>query len=404
MKILVVNAGSSSLKYQLIDMDTEDVLARGVCERIGEAGSRIIHKLPDGRKYTEEVELPDHTAAFKKVTDVMLHGDYAVLKDLSDIAAVGHRIVQGAERFSESVLVTEEVVNTISEIAPLAPLHNVAHVQAIRACQAVLDKSVPQVVVFDTSFHATMPPKAFLFGVPYEYYKKYHVRRYGFHGTSHRYVSAKCAEVMGRDIKDLKLITCHLGNGCSITAVDGGKSVDTSMGFTPLDGFIMGTRSGGVDPSAVTYIMEKEGFSPKEMDLVLNKKSGYYGLSGGISDHRDLCAAADKGDEKAELARQMQVYQIKKFIGGYATVLGRVDGIVFTGGIGENSHWIRENICENMGILGISIDKEKNRHISGSECEITGADSKVAVWVIATDEELTIARDTKEICERAGLL
>lgn len=404
MKILVVNAGSSSLKYQLIDMDTEDVLAKGVCERIGEAGSRIIHKLPDGRNYTEEVELPDHTAAFKKVSDVMLHGDYAVLKDLSDIAAVGHRIVQGAERFSESVLVTEKVVNTISEIAPLAPLHNVAHVQAIRACQAVLDKSVPQVVVFDTSFHATMPPKAFLFGVPYEYYKKYHVRRYGFHGTSHRYVSAKCAEVMGRDIKDLKLITCHLGNGCSITAVDGGKSVDTSMGFTPLDGFIMGTRSGGVDPSAVTYIMDKEGFTPKEMDLVLNKKSGYYGLSGGISDHRDLCAAAEKGDEKAALARDMQVYQIKKFIGGYATVLGRVDGLVFTGGIGENSSWIREEICKNMGVLGISIDKEKNQHLCGSECDISGADSKVAIWVIATDEEMTIARDTKEICEKAGLL
>lgn len=400
MKILVINAGSSSLKYQLIDMENEHVLAKGICERIGIDGSRIKHKTADGRELIEECPFPTHTDAFKKLAEVLVKGEYAVIGSLEEVSAVGHRIVQGAEYFSESVLVTEEVVQTIESISDLAPLHNPAHVQAIRACQAVFDESVPQVVVFDTAFHQTMPSKAFMFGVPFEYYEKYHVRRYGFHGTSHRFVSARLGEVMGRNIKDMKIITCHLGNGSSITAIDRGQSVDTSMGFTPLDGLLMGTRSGSVDPSVVLYIMEKENLTPNEMNNLLNKKSGSLGISGLTSDDRDLRKFAAEGNKRAILATEMQRYQIKKFIGAYTAAMGGLDALVFTGGIGENSKSLREAVCDHMEYLGIELDKERNIACNSTEAEISKPTSRVKVWIVPTNEELLIARDTLEIINR----
>ncbi|MEG1996733.1 MAG: acetate kinase, partial [Oscillospiraceae bacterium] len=359
MKILVINAGSSSLKYQLIDMETELVIAKGNCERIGDGGT-IIHKTEDGNVYTQDTVFNDHTDAFKKLVEVLTTGDTAVIKNLNEIAAVGHRIVQGAEHFSESVLVTDEVVEKIEEISDLAPLHNPAHVQAIRACQKVFDKTVPQVVVFDTAFHQTMPKKAYMFGTPYEYYEKYNVRRYGFHGTSHRFVSARLAKLMDKDIKDLKIITCHLGNGSSIAAINNGVCVDTSMGFTPLDGLLMGTRSGCVDASLILYVMEKENLTPGEMNLILNKKSGVLGISGITSDDRDLRKAAAEGNKRAKLAGDMQRYQIKKYIGSYAAAMGGLDALVFTGGIGENSSSLREDVCDHMRFLGIELDNDKN--------------------------------------------
>lgn len=399
MKILVINAGSSSLKYQLIDMSNEHVIAKGNCDRIGVDGC-IAHKTQDGRSFTENADFPTHTQAFEKLIKALTIGEYAVIDDLSEITAVGHRIVQGAEHFSSSVLATEEVIQKIEDISDLAPLHNPAHVQAIRACKSVLDESIPQVVVFDTAFHQTMPKKAYMFGVPYEYYKKYNVRRYGFHGTSHRFVSAKLAKLMGKDIKDLKIVTCHLGNGSSIAAINDGVCVDTSMGFTPLDGVLMGTRSGCVDPSVILYIMENENLTPNEMNNILNKKSGYLGISGITSDDRDLRKAAAEGNVRAELASSMQRYHIKKYIGSYAAAMGGLDAVVFTGGIGENSAPLREEVCDHMQILGIELDNDKNYMCSGQEIEISMPYSKVKVWIIPTNEELLIARDTKEIVER----
>ena len=337
MKILVINAGSSSLKYQLIDMDDEKVLAKGNCERIGIDGGKICHKTFKGGSLTQEVDFPTHAEAFAKVIEVLTRGETAVIRDLKEIAAVGHRIVQGADRFSESVLVTDNVIDQIEEIADLAPLHNHAHALALRACRKVFGPDVPMVVVFDTAFHSTMPKKAYVFGVPYEYYEKYHVRRYGFHGTSHRFVSARCAKLMGKDIKNLKIITCHLGNGSSITAVNGGKVVDTSMGLSPLGGIIMGSRSGDLDPTVVTFIAEKENMNGKQLSDLLNKKSGYLGLSGFTSDNRDLTAAAKEGNKRAQLALDIQRYQIKKYIGAYAAAMNGLDAVVFTGGIGENA-------------------------------------------------------------------
>ena len=396
MKILVINAGSSSLKYQLIDMTDENVLAKGNCERIG-AGGLITHKIADGRGIEEECDFPTHTEAFEKLVDVLMHGELAVLKNINEISAVGHRIVQGADLFKESVLVDEEVINKIEGISDLAPLHNPAHVLAIRACRKVFGEVIPEVVVFDTAFHSTMPAKAYMFAVPYEYYEKYAVRKYGFHGTSHRFVSKKYAKVIGKDLSELKLITCHLGNGSSIAAVDCGKVVDTSMGFTPLDGLLMGTRCGAVDPSVIYYLEEKEKLDSNGINEMCNKKSGYLGISGLSSDHRDLCAAAADGNERAQLALDMQVYQIQKYIGSYAAAMNGLDAVLFTGGIGENSIYLRKEVCKNMTYFGIEIDEvanvEQNRKIG----RISDKGSKTEVWIVPTNEELLIARDTLEI-------
>ena len=400
MKILVINAGSSSLKYQLINMEDEHVIAKGNCERIGAEGGRISHKTADGVELKLDCEFPTHTEAFEKLVEVLTSGEGKVLDNLSEISAVGHRIVQGAELFSESVLVTEEVIEKISSISELAPLHNPAHVLALRACQKVFDPSVPQVVVFDTAFHQSIPDYAYTFGVPYEVYQQYHARRYGFHGTSHRYVSQLFAKLIGKNIKDLKIITCHLGNGSSITAIDGGKSIDTSMGFTPLDGVIMGTRSGSIDASLVLYLMEKKGFTPKEMSDYLNKKSGYLGISGFTNDDRDIRKAAAEGNKRAQLAGDILRYGIKKYIGAYTAAMGGLDAVVFTGGIGENSAPVREGACDHMEYLGIKLDLQKNLELNRKEGEISTPDSKVKVWIVPTNEELLIARDTKEIVNK----
>ena len=396
MKILVINAGSSSLKYQLIDMENESVLAKGLCERIGIAGN-IVHKLSDGTAIKEDCPFPTHTEAFEKAIAMITDEKIGVIKSVAEIGAVGHRIVQGAELYSESVLVTDEVIDNIDRIAYLAPLHNKAHCLGLRACKKVLGDKVPQVVVFDTAFHQTMPPKAYMFGVPYEYYEKYHIRRYGFHGTSHKFVANRCAELMGRDIKDLKIVTCHLGNGASICAVKGGKCIDTSMGLTPLGGIIMGTRSGSLDPSVVTYIAEKEGLGPQEMSEYLNKKCGYLGLSGISSDSRDLCDARDEGNERAILTLECQYYQITKYIGAYAAAMGGLDAIVFTAGIGENDTELRVATVEGLGFLGVKVSRAVNSVSNRKEAEISTPDSKVKVYLIPTNEELAIARDTLRI-------
>lgn len=394
MKILVINAGSSSMKYQLIDMTDESVIAKGNCERIG-AGGHFKHSTGDGRVYETDVVMNNHTEAFVQIKNALLSEEYGVIKNLSEVAAVGHRIVQGGALFSESVIVDEDVIKGIESLIPLAPLHNAAHVQGIRACLEVFGKDVPEVVVFDTAFHSTMPEKAFIYPVPYEYYEKYAVRRYGFHGTSHRYVSHRCAELMGKDIKELKMITCHLGNGSSITAIKNGKVVDTSMGLTPLDGIMMGTRTGSLDPSVVTFIAEKEHISPYDMDTLLNKKSGFLGISGVSSDDRDVCAAADSGNKRAQLAIDILEYDILKYIGSYTAVLGGVDAIVFTAGIGENQSSHRENVCHQLEFMGVKIDDELNRKaIRGVEAKISTPDSSIDVFVIPTNEELVIARDT----------
>ncbi|MBP0973026.1 MAG: acetate kinase [Oscillospiraceae bacterium] len=393
MLILVVNAGSSSLKYQLLNMEDESVLAKGNCDRIGIDG-HVSHKTADGREYSADCAFPTHTEAFMKLVEVLTTGDAAVIKDMSEISAVGHRIVQGAEIFSETTLVTDEVIDKIDELRELAPVHNHAHALALRACKKVLPASVPQAVVFDTAFHATMPEKAFMYGLPYEDYENLHVRKYGFHGTSHRFVSKALAEAMGKDVKDLKIVSCHLGNGSSITAIDGGRSVDTTMGFTPLDGVLMGTRTGALDPSAVTFVMEKHGFTPAEMSDYMNKKSGFLGVSGVGSDNRDVSAAADQGNKRAQLSKDMLVYQIKKYIGAFAAAMNGLDAVLFTGGIGENAPDVREQVCADMDILGIKIDTVTNAGIHGKLQKVSRADSKVQVWVVPTNEELLIARDT----------
>ncbi len=400
MKILVINAGSSSLKYQLIDMDGEKMLCKGNCERIGMAEGIFTHKTADGRELHKDVDMADHTAAFTQVKDALLDSEKGVVHSLDEVAAIGHRIVQGGALFSESVLVDEKVIEGIESLIPLAPLHNKAHVQGIRACRSVFGEQVPEVVVFDTAFHSTMPQKAFMFNVPYEYYEKYAVRRYGFHGTSHRYVSARCAQLMGKDIKDMKMITCHLGNGSSITAVDGGKCIDTSMGLTPLDGFMMGGRTGTLDPSVVTFIMEKEGLSPAEMDQIMNKKSGLLGISGVSSDDRDVTAAREAGNPRAKLAHDILEYQISKFIGGYMVALGGCDAMVFTAGVGENQWHHRWEIGKYLEFLGVKLDEKLNREmVLGKEGKISTPDSKIQVYVIPTNEELVIARDTKALVE-----
>ncbi|MBQ8613874.1 MAG: acetate kinase, partial [Ruminiclostridium sp.] len=366
-------------------------------ERIGIDG-HIKHTAFDGRVYEADCTFPTHTEAFEKVVEVLTTGDAAVIESMDEISAVGHRIVQGAEVFNKTTLVTDEVIQKIDDLAELAPVHNHPHALALWACKKVIPETVPQAVVFDTAFHQTMPEKAFMFGMPYECYEKYHVRKYGFHGTSHRFVTAALAEKLGKDIKDLKIVSCHLGNGSSITAVDGGKSVDTSMGFTPLDGVIMGTRSGCVDASAVTFVAKKLGLSPDEMSNYLNKQSGFLGISGISSDNRDIEAAAKEGNKRAQLVGEMLNYEIKKYIGSYTAAMGGLDAVIFTGGIGENADAVRAGACEGMEYFGIKLDKELNAKVRGDFVKISTDDSKTQVWVVPTNEELLIARDTKELC------
>ncbi|MBQ8119829.1 MAG: acetate kinase [Ruminococcus sp.] len=393
MKVLVVNAGSSSLKYQLLDMTDESVIAKGNCDRIG-IGGHVSAKTGDGRKLEADCDFPTHTEAFEKLVEVLTSGDTKVIDSMDEISAVGHRIVQGAEVFSEACLVTDEVIDKIDGLAELAPVHNHAHALALRACKKVMPQTTPQVVVFDTAFHQTMPPKAYMFGLPYEDYEQLHVRKYGFHGTSHRFVSAALAKAMGKDVKDLKIVSCHLGNGSSITAVDGGKSVDTTMGFTPLDGVIMGTRSGCVDASAVTFVADKRGLTPSQMSDYLNKKSGFLGISGVSSDNRDIIAGAKEGNKRCELVNDMLTYEIKKYIGAFAAAMNGLDAVLFTGGIGENEALVRSMACSDMDFLGIKLDEEVNASVRGKLCKISAADSKVEVWIVPTNEELLIARDT----------
>ncbi len=398
MKVLVINAGSSSLKYQLIDMTDESVIAKGICERVGAEDSCISFKTPDGKKIEYKTPMSNHTEAFAEVKKVLTEGEYKVIDNISEIRAVGHRVVQGGSLFNKSMLVTDEVIKGIEEMCALAPLHNPAHIQGINASIELFGKNVPQVAVFDNAFHSTMPAEAYTFPVPYEFYEKYQVRKYGFHGTSHRFVSARCAEVMGKNIEDLKIVTCHLGNGSSITAVKGGKVIDTTMGLTPLDGLIMGTRCGAVDPSAILFIMEKENLSVKEMDTLLNKKSGILGISGLSSDDRDVKAAAAEGNEQCALARNILAYQIKRYIGAYTAAMDGIDAIVFTGGIGENADDIRAKVCKELTFLGIEIDEEYGKTlVKGAEGELSTANSKVKVYVLPTNEELVIARDTRDI-------
>ena len=395
MNVLVINCGSSSLKFQLIDMNGEKVLCKGLCERIGMDGSCITYTGAAG-KTKVETPFPTHTEAFNKVVEMMTTGEGKVINSKADIDAIGHRGVHGGEKIKESCVATEEVIKTIEELAPLAPLHNPATVLGLRAAQDVFP-GTPNVVVFDTAFHSTMPAKAYMYALPYEYYEKFGVRRYGFHGTSHKYVSLCAADHLGKKPEDLKIVTCHLGNGSSVTAVDGGKVVDTSMGLTPLAGLIMGTRCGDVDPSAVTYLQKCLNVTADEMDTIMNKQSGLLGVSGVSSDKRDLDAAAESGNERAQLADQMLIYQIKKLVGAYAAAMGGLDCVVFTGGIGEHDKNVRAGVCAEMGFLGLSIDTAKNDDCHDDITDITAEGSKVKALVICTDEELMIARETKTV-------
>lgn len=395
MKIFVVNAGSSSLKYQLIDMENEQVLAKGLCERIGVTGA-ITHKAADGRVYSADTAMPTHTEAFEAVVYALTKSEAKVIDSFQEVSAIGHRIVQGGAIFKGSCLITPKALKDIDDLGALAPLHNPAHVLAIKACIKTFGEEIPQVAVFDTSFHQTMPEHVFMFALPYEYYEKYGVRKYGAHGTSHDFVSNRLAQVMGKDRKDVKIITCHLGNGCSITAVKDGKCYDTSMGFTPLDGFMMGTRTGTLDPSALTFIAEKENLTPADINRICNKESGVLGVSGVSNDNRDVAAAAAEGNHRAQLSIDMQRYQILKFVGSYIAAMNGVDAIAFTGGIGENDPGLREFVCENLQYVGVKLDKDKNA-LRGEEIRISTDDSKVAVYVIPTNEELAIARDTLKI-------
>ena len=395
MKILVINAGSSSLKYQLIDMDTENVMAKGLCERIGIDGSRLNHTPGDADKVVIEKPMKDHADAINMVIEALVSPEHGVISDMGEISAVGHRVVHGGELFSSSVVITDEVKKAVESCNELAPLHNPANLIGIAACEKAMP-GVPQVGVFDTAFHQTMPKEAFMYAIPYKYYENYKVRRYGFHGTSHKYVTQRAAAMLGKKPEDLKIITCHLGNGSSITAVKNGKSVDTTMGFTPLAGVPMGTRSGDIDPAILQFIMNKENIDADKMNSILNKESVVLGISELSSDFRDLSAATADGNKKAELAEEMFIYNVKKYIGAYAVAMGGVDAIVFTAGIGENNGAYRKAMTEGLDFMGIKIDDEKNS-IRGCEVDVSAADSKVKVLVIPTNEELMIAMDTKEL-------
>ncbi|MFR2793669.1 MAG: acetate kinase [Eisenbergiella sp.] len=393
MKVLVINCGSSSLKYQLIDSQSEEVLAKGLCERIGIEGSSVTHQKADSGKKTEEVAMKDHTDAVKVVIEKLTDAEDGVIASLKEIDAVGHRIVHGGEHFKGSVVIDEDVMKAIEECNDLAPLHNPANLIGIRSCQSVMP-GVPMVAVFDTAFHQTMPGKAYLYGLPYEYYEKYKIRRYGFHGTSHDFVSKRAAEILGKDRSELKIIVCHLGNGASVSAVKNGESVDTSMGLTPLEGLMMGTRSGDLDPAIIGFIAEKENKTAAEVIDICNKKSGVLGLSGISSDFRDLVGAAAEGNGHAQTTLEAYAYRVGKYIGAYAAVMNGVDVIVFTAGIGENNAQVRGLVSQYTGFLGCSIDLEKNAEAVGVEKIISTPDSKVTAMVIPTDEELAIARET----------
>ncbi len=393
MNILVINCGSSSLKYQLIDSESEKVLAKGLCERIAIDGSAITHQPAGGEKVKTEVPMANHTDAVKYVIEKLIDPEVGVVKSLDEIGAVGHRIVHGGEKFASSVVIDDEVMKAVEECNDLAPLHNPANLIGINSCKEIMP-GVPMVAVFDTAFHQTMPKEAYLYGLPYEYYEKYKVRRYGFHGTSHDFVSNRVAEILGKKREDLKIIVCHLGNGASVSAVKNGKCVDTSMGLTPLEGLIMGTRTGDLDPAIISFIAEKEGLTADQVIDICNKKSGVLGLSNGFSsDFRDLVGAAGEGNEVAKTTLDTWCYRVVKYIGAYAAAMNGVDVIAFTAGIGENNFTLRETICGYLGYLGVNFDKEAN-NCRGEEVEISTPDSKTKVWVVPTDEELAIARET----------
>lgn len=397
MKVLVINSGSSSLKYQVLEIDCEKCLIKGLVERIGEDESDI-EQTNGEKEYQVVAKIKDHEEALKEALKLILDPEYGCLKDLSEIDAVGHRVVHGGEKFFSSVLINEDVIKAIEENSDLAPLHNPPNLMGIKASQKVLPQ-VPQVAVFDTSFHHTMPEKAYMYGLPYELYEKHKIRRYGFHGTSHRYVSKKASQMLGEDIKNLKIITAHLGNGASLAAIDKGKVVDTSMGFTPLEGLMMGTRSGDVDPGIIIFLL-RNGYSIDEVDNLLNKKSGVLGLSEISNDMRDIRKSIENGDKKAKLAYDVYVYKLAKYIGSYVTILKGLDVLVFTAGVGENDHDVRKDVCDYLEIFGVKIDEEKNNELNRKEGIISTDDSKVKVLVVKTDEELMIARDTKKIIEK----
>lgn len=393
MNVLVINCGSSSLKFQLIDAVSEEVLAKGICERIGIDG-RLTYQPEGGEKEKSDKPMPTHTEAIQFVIEALMNPETGVVKDLHEIGAVGHRVVHGGEKFASSVVITEEVKQAVTECNELAPLHNPANLIGIEACENLMP-GTPMVAVFDTAFHQTMPEKAYMYGLPYEYYEKYKVRRYGFHGTSHSYVSKKAAEIMGKPYDRLKTIVCHLGNGSSVTAVLNGESVDTSMGLTPLEGLVMGTRSGDVDPAILDFLAQKEGFDIPEIMDILNKKSGVFGLSGELSsDFRDLTDAMNAGDKKAKIAMDVFSYRVAKYIGSYVAAMNGVDDIVFTAGIGENDDYVRAQVCSYLDYLGVIFDKELNKGLRGRQVELSLPGSKVRVFVIPTNEELAIARET----------
>jgi acetate kinase len=397
MKILVLNCGSSSIKYQLIEMDEKNhsVLAKGLLERIGLEMGEFTHKW-NGQKHYEQLPIPNHTEGIKIVLQALTNKEYGVISDLKEIKAVGHRVAHGGEKFKQSVRIDDKVISMIKDLCDLAPLHNPGALQGIAAMQAVLP-GIPMAAVFDTSFHAAMPPEAYLYAIPYEYYEKYRVRRYGFHGTSHKYVAEKAAEYVGRDWKNTKIVTCHLGSGASIAAVENGKSVETSMGFTPVEGLVMGSRTGDLDLGAFMYIMDKEGYNTKEMNTLVNKKSGLIGITGNSQDMRDVRAGRDAGDERCTYAFNMFAHRVKKYIGAYAAIMNGMDVLVMTGGIGENAWFMREAILENMEFFGIKIDKKLNETIMGDAAVISTPDSKVKVVVYPTDEEYMIAKDTFDL-------
>lgn len=392
MNVLVINCGSSSLKYQLINSDSKEVLAKGLCERIGIEGSAITHQPAGKDKIKNEIPMPDHKKAVELVIEALTDPVNGVVSSLDEIDAVGHRVVHGGEKFAEATVITEDVIKAIEECNDLAPLHNPANLIGIDACKALMP-NVPMVAVFDTAFHQTMPAKAYLYGLPYEYYEKYRVRRYGFHGTSHSFVSKRTAEILGRDINDFKVVVCHLGNGASISAVKNGKCVDTSMGLTPLEGLIMGTRSGDIDPAILEFICKKEGISIEEMNTVLNKKSGVLGLSGISSDFRDLVSASENGNQRATDTLDTYAYHVAKYVGSYITAMNGVDAIVFTAGVGENNASVRKAIAEYFNYLGVEVDDEKNA-IRGEEIIISKESSKIKVMVVPTNEELAICEET----------
>ncbi len=398
MKVLVINAGSSSVKYQLFDMTDESVLAKGVCERIAIEGGKFKHKVPGKPDYELSVDMANHREAIELIVKTLTSKEHGVISSMSEISAVGHRVLNGGESFSQSALINDDVIKAIEACKDLGPLHIPHNLTGIRACGEIMGEDCPQVAVFDTSFHQTMPDYAYLYALPYEYYEKYRIRRYGFHGTSHRYVSRRAAEVLGKDVKDLKIVTCHLGNGSSVAAVDGGKCVDTSMGLTPLEGIMMGTRCGSIDPAIIPFLMEKENMSAKEIDDMMNKKSGMLGVSQKTSDNRDISDAAAAGDKRCQLVENMLMHQLTKLIGGYAAVMGGVDAVVFTGGIGENNPHYRARIAKNLAFLGADIDEELNNR-RGIEADLSKdpKNAKLHVMCIPTNEELVIARDTVSI-------